>query len=383
MESLKSQYIIKIASGCNLNCSYCYVYNLADQSWRSKPPTMSEEIFSLTINAIERYARSTGSKRISILFHGGEPCLVGVARFRRMCDEIKRRGEGSLGIDLSIQTNATLIDREWADAFLEHQVDVGISLDGPRDVNDKARVDHKRRGSYDRIVDGIRLVMDAGVPTGILCVIPLGENPLSVHHHFLSLGIRAITYLLPHYTHDNIAAVRARFGQTPCADFLIPIFDEWSLDPSLKVCVHDLKNIAHIILGAPSFIDTYGGEPGAYVTVETDGTVEGLDSLRACAQGLSVTGSTVRDLEFGLAAEPASASLMRSLPSACRPCEEAKTCAGGYFPHRYSRQNAFDNPSVWCADILKLFRHVRQTLQVSPADTAALAQLRENSSYNC
>jgi uncharacterized protein len=59
------------------------------------------------------------------------------------------------------------------------------------------------------------------------------------------------------------------------------------------------------------------------------------------------------------------------LPQGCRGCPERETCAGGYLPHRYSRARGFDNPSVWCEDLLKLFSHVRHRLGVSIADTRA------------
>jgi len=43
----------------------------------------------------------------------------------------------------------------------------------------------------------------------------------------------------------------------------------------------------------------------------------------------------------------------------CRQCPEHSACGGGYLPHRYSHSNAFNNPSVWCADIKKLLQHIR------------------------
>ena len=35
--------VLKLASPCNLNCSYCYVYNHEDQSWRNRPTFIAPE----------------------------------------------------------------------------------------------------------------------------------------------------------------------------------------------------------------------------------------------------------------------------------------------------------------------------------------------------
>jgi uncharacterized protein len=56
-------------------------------------------------------------------------------------------------------------------------------------------------------------------------------------------------------------------------------------------------------------------------------------------------------------------------PSGCRACPELETCAGGHIPNRYSSARGFDNPSVWCADLLALFRHARMRLGISPEET--------------
>jgi uncharacterized protein len=88
---------------------------------------------------------------------------------------------------------------------------------------------------------------------------------------------------------------------------------------------------------------------------------------------MTATGLTIHDADFrDLAhANPLHAEIIRgvALPDACEQCEEKITCAGGYLPHRYSRERQFNNPSVWCADLLKLFRHMRARMGVSVGET--------------
>jgi uncharacterized protein len=67
----------------------------------------------------------------------------------------------------------------------------------------------------------------------------------------------------------------------------------------------------------------------------------------------------------------------RGIPlcATCRRCPEAAICGGGHLPHRYARKNGFDNPSVWCADILALMRHMRSRL-LDYAERASAAVTR-------
>ncbi|HVG38600.1 MAG TPA: hypothetical protein VM870_04895 [Pyrinomonadaceae bacterium] len=104
-----------------------------------------------------------------------------------------------------------------------------------------------------------------------------------------------------------------------------------------------------------------------YLVVETDGSIEALDALRVCEDGiarssLNVLRNGFDDLHLGL---PLVHQLIHQgvpLPAACQICPEKDVCGGGYLPHRYARANGFDNPSVWCADILKLITHIRRRI---------------------
>jgi uncharacterized protein len=123
-------------------------------------------------------------------------------------------------------------------------------------------------------------------------------------------------------------------------------------------------------LGGTSFYETFGGHGPNYVTIESNGEIEGLDALKACASGLTRTGLNIRDSKMtDVARMLDSRTGAPALPTGCRGCPEESTCAGGYLPHRYSNARKFDNPSAWCPDIIKLFSHVRDQLGITPEET--------------
>jgi uncharacterized protein len=374
-----SQFILKVASRCNLNCAYCYVYNKADSTWKQRPPLMSDAIFEVTLERIRNHCLFTGQEYANIIFHGGEPCLIGADKFDEWCTQARNRLKGVAKPGFSIQTNGTLIDEAWAEVFGKHHVHIGISIDGPPPVHDLLRVDHLGRGSYNSVERGLRILQNAKIPWGILCVITLGADPLAVHRHFMDLGCKQLTYVLPHFTHDTIGPIRALHGPTPCADFLIPIFDEWWFNGTPDIHIGDLKNLARIVMGGSSQIETVGNVPPQYVFVESDGEIEGLDNLRACKDGISMMNLNALDAEFRDILHSRTMhgrAIFEGMPlsKTCRECPESDNCGGGYLPHRYSSVNGFDNPSVWCADLFKLFAHIRRRMGVTIEETRAWRQ---------
>jgi uncharacterized protein len=379
--------ILKIAARCNLNCSYCYEFNLADTTWKDSPAHMSDEVFNKVLERVKRHCEWSGQKSVHFSMHGGEPCLIGPKRFNSFCEKM-RKVLNDVEVKISIQTNGTLLDKEWAVILANNAVNVGVSMDGPREVHDIFRVDHQNKGSYDRVRSGIEVLKSAGIPFGILTVIQLGANPLTIHRHFLDLGCKSLSYLMPDYTHDTIKGIHEKFGPTPCADFLIPIFDDWWFHSTTDIRIRNFWDMARLIMGGESHVDALGNRPLRFIVINSKGDIEGLDVLKACDDALVKTGLNVADDDF---CDISRLSHLHHqitfgrlpLSEVCKTCSECETCGGGYHPHRYSRANGFHNPSIWCADLLRIFTHIRARLEVSVEEThARRISLREKVAEN-
>jgi uncharacterized protein len=364
--------ILKVASRCNLNCTYCYVYNQGDQSWRSRPKFMSDATFDAMLQRVARHCAKSGQTSIGLTFHGGEPLLVGHHRMSAWMDRA-RRTLAPVDVRFKVQTNATRIDLAWAQLFARESVNVGVSLDGPEARNDAARIDHRGRGSYSQVLRGLDHLKAAGVAWGLLNVMQLGTDPLETFNHARSLGCDSISFIFPDASHDTIGALRQSAGSaTPCADFLIPIFDEWWSQGLLDIRVSNFITILQLIMGGPSRSDTFGNGPFQFLVVEADGSIEGLDCLRVCGEGMASTGGSVHTHDFtDIPSKFHRDVIFNGLtqPSGCSACPERSTCGGGYLPHRYRASSGFTEPSVWCADILALFSHIRDASGFSYEET--------------
>jgi uncharacterized protein len=190
----------------------------------------------------------------------------------------------------------------------------------------------------------------------------------------MGLGTNQVTYLLPHFSHDTIAPVRDAYGPTPCAAYLLPILDYWWDKGTIDQQISIFWQMGRLVMGGASQFDLFGNMPLGFVFIEADGSLEGLDTLRASQEGLAQTGLNV--LQDSIASIREKSALHRQtifdgmpLPTGCRTCPEATTCAGGHLADRFSAAKGFDNPSVWHEDLLLMFTRVRELMGVTPQET--------------
>jgi uncharacterized protein len=148
---------------CNLDCSYCY---LPDRANTRRMPLD-------TLDQVLRWVFSSGLARepFTLLWHAGEPLAVPVAWYEAAAGLLRRHGAGRPPVTQSVQTNATLIDEGWCDYFRRHEVEVGVSLDGPAFLHDRHRRTRQGRGTLDRALRGVHLLAERQVPFKVITVL--------------------------------------------------------------------------------------------------------------------------------------------------------------------------------------------------------------------
>jgi len=363
-----TQLVLKIAELCNLNCSYCYLYQHEDQRWRVRAKFMSEDVFEQILRRVSQYCDRRGRHEMTLIFHGGEPTLAGPERIEYFADRAKRVLGPCLG-GLAMQTNGTLLDSDWIEVLNRTDIQVGVSLDGPANIHNANRVDFHGRGSYAAAVRGLRLLQHAGLSPSVLCVVNPKASGRTVYRSFRSLGVERFDFLLPDVTHDSKQRFFPKSEGTPVGDYLIEVFDEWFAEDNPDVKVRLFWGFISTLLGGASNTDQFGNPVSSYLVIETDGSIHLNDVFRICEDGMTAGGIDVFRHGFDDLAH-AVPLLYRvthegvRLAPQCEACPERNVCGGGYLPHRYARANGFDNPSVWCEDILKLLSHVRKRVDI-------------------
>ena len=130
-----------------------------------------------------------------------------------------------------IQTNGTLITKEWCNFLATNRFVVGISIDGPENFHNAMRHTINNTGSYEKTLYGYRLLRTYGVNLEILCVVNSGNvnDPLLVYDFFRMLGVNYITFLplVERYIGEAEKVSQASVPPLAFGIFLSAIFDEW------------------------------------------------------------------------------------------------------------------------------------------------------------
>ena len=364
-----SEFVVKVHSRCDLACDYCYMYEMADQSWRDRPRRMSVEIARRTAMRIGEHARRHQMPSVALILHGGEPLLAG----RDLITELVCGSYAAVGpdvrVDVRVQTNGVGLTDSYLRLFNDLDIHVGVSLDGGAESHDRHRRFAGGRGSHAAVSAGLeRLTREPfrHLFGGLLCTIDLRNDPMATYKALTEFEPPRIDFLLPHGTWASPPPGRLPGGaDAPYADWLIEIFDHWYSAPGTEIRL--FADIMRLLLGADASHEMLSLSPIRIVVIETDGAVEIADNLKVAYHGAPATGLHVTEnsLDEALVLPGVVARQLgeRALCPQCRACEIRKVCGAGLYAHRYRPGAGFYGPSVYCPDLTKLIGHIRATMR--------------------
>ncbi len=354
-----SQLLVKVATRCNIDCSYCYWFR--DASVYDKPKLMSDDVLRQLLARIDEHVATHLLPDFPIVLHGGEPLLWGVENFHRFaeaCAEISWRRQCE--IPIAVTTNGVLIDDHWLDCLEAHDISVAISLDGPAHIHDAHRRTFQGNGTHAAVEQAARKLVSRDIGVIALAVCNPAHSPKQYAEFFASCGIFSYDIMIPDATVDE--------SPPSIASFYSSLFDLWleANREEPKVSIRIISDMITALLGNNSPTEGVGHKPVELCTVMTDGSVEAHDVLRIAGDGFTRTKfnifehpiDAVRNEPRWIAARDASINLSDK----CRRCKFMNACGGGYLPHRFSRKNGYDNPSVYCDDLYSMFENMQSVL---------------------
>lgn len=360
--------LVKTASRCNLDCKYCYVYNLGDDSWKSQPKRMPPEVIQAVVEQVGKLSHSQ-RRPLSVVFHGGEPLLLGFKGISILVEGLKSSLRSDAG--LHIQTNGVMLDDRFIDLFARHDVGISISYDGPMTVHDQNRLDRRGRGSHQQVADAISRVVShpAGnrLFSGLLAVIDPTSNPVEVYEALKTTGAPSFDFLYRDGNYAHLPYGKARPDSTEYGTWMLGLLDHYLTDqtpPRIRV----IDDIMRLVLGARGQKEGVGLNEYGIVVIDTDGTVTRNDTLKGAYAGADRFAAAPSLLSSDLSAELERPEVVEyfdlQIPSSpiCQACPELGVCGGGMPAHRWSEENGYANPTVFCSDQLLLISAIRSRL---------------------
>lgn len=215
--------IFKPTEKCNSNCIYC------DVVVRKKPKTMSYELLEIIFQKIDEYLKHDKKDRLQLIWHGGEPLLLGEEYFQKAfefqekhCKDTKNR------IDHALQSNLTLMNERFLQLFRQLGINqVGTSYDPIANIRGPGE---KRDSVYynTHFMKGLRLLLKHRFGWGFIYVVTKKslKNPLDIFYFLTNLRLNGGFMLNPVLIYGED---KTGIGITTdeYADFLGKIFPVW------------------------------------------------------------------------------------------------------------------------------------------------------------
>jgi uncharacterized protein len=374
---------------CNLDCKYCFFLS-KEMLYQGDRFRMSNELLETYIQQLLR-AQPLGE--VNVAWQGGEPTLMGLDFFRRAIECVERHRKPGQQVLHTIQTNGTLLDDEWCAFFKQHNVLVGLSVDGPAAMHDAYRVDKSGVGSFKSVMRGYEALRRHQVDVNILCTIHAanGDHPLEVYRFFrdeLQVNYMQFIPIVERTTEQLIPLANLGWGRRPGGDrpfylqhggqvtarsvgaeqfglFLTAIFDEWVRRDVGKVFVQTFDVALGSWLGQYNLC-IFSPTCGNAVALEHNGDLYSCDHYVEPKHRLGNIHETPMD---ELVSSPQQRDFGQqkfdSLPKYCRDCTVLFACYGECPRNRFiAAPDGEPGLNYLCAGYKRFFNHIKPAMNV-------------------
>ncbi|HEV2691972.1 MAG TPA: anaerobic sulfatase maturase [Verrucomicrobiae bacterium] len=365
---------------CNLDCKYCFYLEKeklypGESQWRMSDAVLAEYI--------RQYIRSQLVTEINFAWQGGEPTLLGVDFFRKAVALQQQFANGKI-ISNAIQTNGTLLDDEWCEFLAQHKFLVGLSIDGPRELHDRYRVDKRQQPTFDKVMRGLELLKKHGVEFNTLTVVNSANSlaPLEVYRFLKGIGSQFLQFIplveraaptemktegydfaappLPGRKTETSPVTPESVDAAQYGTFLCAIFDEWVRHDVGTTFVQLFDTALGNWMGLGSSLCVFAEKCGAALAIEHNGDLYSCDHYvypryklgNVMNQSLGAMVRAPQQIRFGNEKSD-------TLPKYCRKCEVRFACNGECPKHRFTTTpEGEDGLNYLCAGYKKFFNHI-------------------------
>lgn len=347
--------IKEVATGCNLRCAYCFY---AYQNREKK--RMSLNVLESIVSEICR--SNTGD--IRFYWHGGEPLTEEIEFYEKAIELQGRFKKPSQKIYNGFQTNATLINKRWIEFFKKNSILLGVSFDGPAEYHDYYRRYPDGTGSFEKAMEGIKLLKEAGIKFGVVSVVTnlSAKEPKKIFDFFLSQRITDTVNFIPAIGIETGEGISFENSVQPTlyVDFLIEIFEIWfrqTNNPNFKIL--PLESIVRAFLGFPQKDCRFAGICEKNLVIDYNGDVFPCSTYGY--GNFFKIGNIKKGIDWILKSQLFQdyKEYLRKIEKKCSGCQWYKFCHGNCAHYHYLGEGE----NIFCKDFQRLFEHIQKTLR--------------------
>lgn len=349
-----SSLLIKPASAvCNLDCAYCFYLDREADPYKDLPARrMSMETLDRLVDSYLFYSYPNST----FAFQGGEPTLAGLDFFESLVRLQQHYGRNGQAVSNALQTNGVLLDQNWCQLFREYNWLVGISIDGPEEVNDLYRFNRAGHGTWKRVMQSIELMQAEKVEFNVLCVVSQSNvhRAREVYQFYRKTGIGHMQFIpLAEFNADG-SPMPFTVSAEEYGRFMCEMFDLWWPERR-KVRIRFFDNLAEALAGQKPGTCTMHETCDSYVVVEYNGDVYPCDFFVESAWKLgNVTMDSWSEISRRVRRYTFASKKTVAHPE-CQVCEYQSICHGGCPKTRHGRKGSFEDLDYFCQAYKMMF----------------------------
>jgi uncharacterized protein len=357
---------------CNIDCTYCYLPH------RSSKKRLTFELAEIIFKKL--LAFPTIAESLTIVWHAGEPMVLPVSYYERMFELIRAIAPPYLNIRHSFQTNGMLISEAWCDFIKKWNVNIGVSIDGPRELHDLYRKQRNGTGSFDRAYEGLRMLQRAGISFHVISVLTV--ESMAQPEKMLDFYVEnQIGYICFNVEEQEGANAKSKLVSCETADTMYRSFLQRFLDLAVQrqrpVLVREVEQCMGMIEAHGTPARNEQNEPFGIISVDCDANLSTFSpellGVEHEAYGSFCFGNLARDSFEEIAARVHESRLYTDIRVGVRQC--ADTCAyyglcGGGAPSNkiFENGSAATTETVHCRTLKRSVDVVLDLIERLPPD---------------
>ncbi|MBC7281238.1 radical SAM protein [Hoeflea sp.] len=142
--------LLNVTEACNIRCGYCVYGGTYPGKRQHNNTRMSVDTAFQAIDYLAAHSAQAEHPFRMLGWYGGEP-LTNFKVIKASARYFRKTFTG-LPSQFHLTSNGLLWDEEILDFFAEYEVDLVVSLDGPKPIHNRNRVGPKGEGTFDRVM---------------------------------------------------------------------------------------------------------------------------------------------------------------------------------------------------------------------------------------